>query len=172
MLKVILTGLVGFAAGFGVATLVTKNKYEQIASEEIEAMRQYVKKKTGDEEFQSKKAQVEKHREDMKKFEEERINYATESGKEETTDIKRPYIIPEEEFVVDDEDFRKVSLEYYTESETLYEETELIPNIEEAVGLDCINLLHGISEDTIYVRNEEYGIDYEVIKIAGSGPER
>lgn len=172
MLKIVISGVVGFAAGFCAATLYNKNKYEKIASEEIEAMRQYVKKKTGEEEFQSKKIQVEKHKEEMKKFEEERINYDTESEKEVRPMEKKPYIIPEEEFVVDDEDFRKVTVEYYTESELLYEETEPIPNINETVGEDCINLLHGIGDDTIYVRNEEFGIDYEVIKIAGSGPER
>lgn len=179
MLRTIIFGVVGFAAGFGLATYLTKTKYEDMANEEIQAMRDYVKKKTGDEseEVESKKAQVEKHKEDMKKFEEKRINYAqaSEKGKEvefmNDVDATKPYRIPEEDFVVDDEDFEKVSLEYYTESELLYEGEEVVSNVEETVGQDCLNLLHGFEGDTIYIRNEKYQIDYEVIKINGTGPE-
>lgn len=179
MLRTIIFGVVGFAAGFGLATFLTKTKYEDMANEEIQAMRDYVKKKTGEEpEGKDKKAQVEKHKEDMKKFEEERINYATasERGKEvafvSDADRMKPYRIPEEDFVVDDEEFDKVSLEYYTESELLYEGDEVVSNVEETVGQDCLNLLHGFDDDTIYVRNEKFNIDYEVIKVNGTGPER
>ena len=172
MLRTVIVGAVSFVAGFGLAAVLTKSKYEEIMNEEIQAMREYVKKKTDDDSNSDKKAQVKKHEEDMKEFEKKITNYSGKKDEVEIVDGRKPYRIPEEDFVVDDEDFEKVTLEYYTETECLYENGELVPNDEEIVGKDNLNLLHGYSDDTIYVRNEKLGIDYEVIKIIGSGPER
>ena len=174
MLRTILTGVIGFAAGVGIGVFLTKSKYEEIANEEIDAMREYVKKKTEMGTPEDKRTEITKHDEDMREFEKHRVNYSGSSkGKEvNVVDLNKPYRIPEEDFVIDDDDFSKVSLEYYTESELLYEGQEVVSNVEETVGKDCLALLHGFSDDTIYVRNEKFGIDYEVIKIDGSGPER
>ncbi len=172
MLRTIIVGSVSFVAGFGLATFLAKSKYEEMANEEIQAMREYVKKKTHEDSDSSKKAQVERHEKDMTEYEKVVTNYSGKKEEVEIVDGRQPYRIPEEDFVVDDEDFDKVTLEYYTETECLYENGELVPNDEEIVGKDNLNLLHGYSDDTIYVRNEKLGIDYEVIKIIGSGPER
>ena len=48
MLRTVIVGAVSFVAGFGLAAVLTKSKYEEIMNEEIQAMREYVKKKTDD----------------------------------------------------------------------------------------------------------------------------
>lgn len=170
MLREVIIFAVGASAGFAGGMFFFKTKYERIANEEIESMREYVKNKTGDDE---KKDDSEPREKVVEEFNTHVVNYntITESDKGvKKLNGGKPYRISEEDFVVDDEDFTKVSLEYYPESELLCEGNDSV-NIDETVGRDILNLLHGFSDEVIYVRNEEFGIDYEIVKVPGDGPE-
>ena len=170
MLKELIIGVAGVAAGFAGATLLWKSKYEKQAHEEVESMREYVN------ELKTKKTNLvkeleENHDEIIEGLKEKVKPYFHHEGAE-VRDLKHIYEIPEEDFVVEDEDFAKVSLEYYVESGDLYEGNEVVGDVNAVVGRDILNKLHGISDGVLYVRNENLETDYEVIKVEGSSPER
>jgi hypothetical protein len=91
-----------------------------------------------------------------------------------TLDRSRPYLIPEEVFMDEDEDqskFSKITITYWEEDDTLCDEREaIIPDIEGTVG--AINL-HSFGQnegqrDVIYVRNERLKADYEIVRESAS----
>ena len=167
MLKCIIFGVVGAAAGFASATLLWKKKFEKEAQEEVESMREYVEMvKAGENvvkvDFGDREKDVEELKAVIKPY----------AGSEVSKiDKFKPYEIPEEDFVIEDEDFSKTTLEYYVESGLLYEGNEVV-SADDVVGRDILNKLHGFGDDVMYVRNEKYNTDYEVIKVEGVGPER
>lgn len=169
MLKEIIIGVAGVAIGFAGATLLWKNKYEKEAREEVESMREYVNElkaegNVGKVEFDRKEA--------VGELKEKIEPYSKAFSHTEVRDLNDIYEIPEEDFVMEDENFDKVSLEYYADSGDLYEGAEIVGDINSVIGSDILNKLHGIGSDVLYVRNENLETDYEVIKIEGAGPER
>jgi multidrug efflux pump subunit AcrA (membrane-fusion protein) len=89
-------------------------------------------------------------------------------------DKTRPYLIPEEEYMEDDEvsGYSKLTITYWEEDDTLCDEREaIIPDIEGTVG--AINL-HSFDEsgskakDVIYVRNDRLKADYEIVRVKQS----
>ena len=169
MLKELGIFMVGGACGFAGAYLLLKNRYETMVKEADEAAMAWVKERTrSEEEEKSDKIEedaVLQHRRDMEKYNKIRERMIDEEiGMVDNN--SHIYRISEQDFVIGDEDFDQVSLEYYTDGESLYEGSECIPNIEDVVGVDNIALLHG-AEDVIYVRNEDLRTDYEVSKIVG-----
>lgn len=172
MIKEIGIFMVGGACGFTGAYLLLKTRYEAMVKEADEAAINWVKSRgcaddTDDlSEAVTKSEQVLQHEKDMVNYNKIKERMVTEGVVNEVNDTI--YRISEQDFVVDDEDFDKVSLEYYTEDESLYEEGgSAIPNIDDIVGADNLAYLHG-AEDVIYVRNEDLRTDYEVNKIVGS----
>ena len=163
MVREVICFAVGAATGFGAAYVILKKKYDAIVKEEVDAAVEWAQSH-GEKESQEEKENEMSH-EDLVDKRNEIVSEKYEGG--DAMDAERPYIIPEEDFVVDDEEYTKVSLDYYTDDEMLYEGEEPIINVEQVVGRDNINLLHGGPDDVIYVRNEKYGIDYEICKIAG-----
>ncbi len=167
MVKEIICFAVGAAAGFGVATYFMKTKYEAMVEEETKNAMEWVKNRNSDE-----KTEEISHSEEVKKFNNIATNYNKVKERVESEglimDENKPYRISEGDFVVDDDEYGKVSLDYYTDEGALYEDDECISNVDEVVGLDNLNLLRGIDDDVIYVRNEKYKIDYEVSRIVGS----
>ena len=173
MLKEFGIFMVGGACGFAGAYLLLKSRYEAMVKEADEAALAWVREREGrtdgkDElsEAITKSEQVLQHEKDMTNYNKIRERMVSEGVIGE--DKKTIYRISQQDFVIDDEDFDHVSLEYYTEDEALYEEGgPMIPNIEDVVGADNLAYLHG-AEDVIYVRNEDLRTDYEVNKIVGS----
>lgn len=167
MLKEIGLFLFGGACGFAGATFLLKTKYETMAKEADEAAMNFIKSKQNEDEEkkeESKTEQVIKHGKDMTEYHNITKDYKIEVEEKLTDTI---YRISESDFVVDDEEFDKVSLEYYPEDGLLYEDGgEVIPNVDDVVGQDNLSILHG-TEDTIYIRNENLRTDYEVSKILG-----
>jgi len=167
MVREIICFAIGAAAGFGAATYLMKSKYEAMVEEETKSAMEWVKNKSED----TKTDEI-THSEDVKKFNEIAPNYNTISKRVEEEGVlmkdDAPYRITEGDFVMDDDEYGKVSLEYYTDEGGLYEDGEFISNVDEVVGKANLDLLHGIDEDVIYVRNEKYMIDYEISRVIGS----
>ena len=167
MLKEILCFGVGAACGCVGTYLVLKNRYETMAKEADEAAMDFIKKRTGEKKPEETMTTVTtpavvRHEDatNYNKIRKEIVDDGEELG-------NRPYRIDEEDFVVDDMDYDRVSLEYYTDGESLFEGAEYIPNVEDVVGEDNIAFLHGSEEDVIYVRNDDLQTDYEISKIVG-----
>lgn len=74
-----------------------------------------------------------------------------------------PYVIDYDDF--DENGYETESLYYYDDGVLINSITnEIIEDIDGTVGTDSIEQLKGSGEDYIYVRNDELGIDYEILR--------
>ena len=166
MIREVVCFVVGAAAGFGAATYFMKSKYEAMVDEEVKSVMEWAKKKEkesidhGNEELS--------HSEDVEKFNEIAPNYNTISEKvNKVMDEFKPYRISEGDYVIDDDEYAKVTLEYYTDEDGLFEGSEYISNVEGTVGQDNLDFFVSTGDDIMYVRNEKYKTDYEICRIVG-----
>lgn len=170
MLREIAIFTIGAAAGFAASNFLMKNRYKAMLDEEIKSVMDWVKTKTG--ETKEASTDEEKSEEEEKEDGEpaKEYNKIRDRMVEEgliMNETKKPYIIEEADFVMDDDEYDKISLEYYTDSYALYEGGEYIPNVDEVVGQENIDLLVESMDDLMYVRNEGYKTDYEISKVIG-----
>ena len=169
MVKEILCFAIGAAAGFGTATYLMKTKYEAMVEEETKSAMEWVKNKGSEKDKDSDESMS--HSDEVNKYNEIAPNYNTIAKKVEETgllDENEPYRISEGDYLMDDDEYGKVSLDYYSDDHSLYEDGEFISNIEDVVGSDNLEMFKSIDEDVMYVRNEKFKIDYEICKIIGS----
>ena len=177
-----LSKFVAFAFGVAVGSVATwklvEAKYRQIADEEIESVREVYAKVYGDstEESEDEDEEDQKIFDDLVKDlgyssdEDEKKETGTEKetreeseGEEDEDDMIRPYVIEEEDY--DEIGYDTESLYYYDDGVLIYSITEeVIKDIDGLVGQDSIDQLLESGEDYIYVRNDELGIDFEILR--------
>ena len=158
-MKNAITKLFIFATGAVIGSLATmkyaEKKYSAIAEEEIASVREVYRKKGKAENGRKN------DREQMEKI----INnqkYAGHSEKEgESESVKKPYVITPEEF---GEDYEAESLVYYADGVLANYYDEPIDDIDEYVGKDSLNHFGEYEDDSVYVRNDEKKIDYEILR--------
>ena len=160
-LKCFVAFSLGAAVGSVAAWRFLKSKYEQMAREEIDEVREYYRQKEIEE--------VEKKQE-IFEYETLANSYTQadapvdeieqEGGSETMKDA--PYIITPEEFAADDE--------YEAESLTLYACGTLtddfdnpIEDVEGMVG-DALDHFGEFEDDSVFVRNDRYKCNYEILK--------
>lgn len=163
-IKYFVTFTLGAAVGSVAAWSFLKSKYEQLAREEIDEVREYYHQKEIEEEF------VENNEPDEDDLEEsayrELVNthyIEQEGGSEAMNDVSdTPYVITPEEFSSDDE--------YQSESLTLYACGTLtddfdnpIEDVPAMVG-DAFDHFGEYEDDVVYVRNDRYKCNYEICK--------
>ena len=187
MNKSILSKVFIFAVGAAIGSTVTwkfvKTKYEKIANEEIESVKEIYGAK-----------RVEKTEPDIADTETnstglnnalnraidtitasdlgaltditERYNYTapTTNKKEDKTMFEDiPYVIPPDEFGELD-DYNTISLTYYADGVLTDEDDEPIDDFEEIIGEDSLNHFGEYEEDSVFVRNDSLRTDYEILK--------
>ena len=172
-----IVGVLMFAAGMAVGSIVTwkfvKTKYERIANEEIESIKEvYSKKETATKVSQPQQEDAEEVTNNPSVYEIkeylERIKengYHKEENKEEgDPDMNdSPYVISPDEFGNRD-DHTCVSLSYYADGVLADDwDTPVIDPIEE-VGPDIASHFGEYEEDTVFVRNEKLKVDYEICR--------
>ncbi len=190
--------LVMFIAGATVGSAVTwcyvKKKYEQIAQEEIDSVKEVFAKKEG----YSQAKEAAKAGEEVIRRLNDGIRMAADQAKEKP-DIseyaamihkyggsvsgekegvvkeKYPYVIPPEEFG-EFEDYEKISLTYYADGVLADENDEIVDNVEDIVG-DALDHFGEYEDDSVFVRCDERKCDYEILldqrtfsEVAGSKP--
>lgn len=81
-----------------------------------------------------------------------------------------PYVISPDSYVTEHNDYAKIVLHYYEDNEVLeYDEYNLdkgddhFADIGSTIGHDAVNHFGEFEKDTVYVRNEALGNDYEVL---------
>lgn len=81
-----------------------------------------------------------------------------------------PYVISPDSFINEHNEYAKIVLHYYEENEVLeyeeYDEAEgddHFADIGSTIGHDAVNHFGEFEKDTVYVRNEALGNDYEVL---------
>ena len=146
--------IVGAAIGSIVTWRYVEKKYEQIAQEEIDSVKEVFAKRepeiTETKDVISEKAFNAKEKPNIVEYaaklrEQGYTNYADvepetdkEEVNEESMDIDIPYVIPPEEFGEFD-DYEKIGLTYYADQVLTDEDDELVEDIEDTVGFDSLD---------------------------------
>ena len=188
MNKNLLTSL-AFVAGAAVGSAITwkllKTKYEKIAQEEIDSVKEtYAKMRKDD--LEAKKVDIEAAKaklhpaesekaetpevqpEEVKEYEDviARHNYTSysnninEKGGDVMTD--RPYVISPDEFG-DYPDYETISLTYYNDKVLTDEYNEIVDDIDDLIGEDSLNHFGEYEDDSVFVRNDALKVDYEIL---------
>lgn len=80
--------------------------------------------------------------------------------KEGTAD-KSPYVISPEEF--NESNYETQTLFYYADRVLADDDENIIENIHELIGDEALTQFGVYEQDCVYVRNERFGIDYEIL---------
>lgn len=158
---------VGAALGSAVTWKFVKTKYERIAQEEIDSVK---------EAYATSKAEKEEEiiREEIRSESAkiiEKFSYASSIEKEEEkVDTRRPYVIPPSDF--DEVGYDTVSLEYYEDGVLVDDRGNIIRNVDEMIGIDPEEHFGEYEDDSVFVRDDRVKIDYEILRHEGSYSER
>lgn len=170
----------GAAAGSVVAWRLLKDKYEQIAQEEIDSVKaEYSSRhKTEDENELPMDTLEDKpvNPTDLKQFAKiiqsnEYVDYSnvdetTEQPKEVKAVISddKPYVITPEEFgEFEDDGYECVSLTYYADGVLTDEYDEPVNDIENKVGEDFSEHFGEYENDSVFIRNDRLRKDFEIL---------
>lgn len=173
-----LTNLIAFAAGAAIGSAVTwklvKTKYERIAQEEIDSVKEV---------FLNRRASTSEEDTIEEKFVEatpvvkqvdivayanklKDMGYTNYGGNGKTapeTEKMAPYVIKPEQFG-DEMDHETISLNYYADGVLANDWDEVIVDVAGTVGLDSLNHFGEYENDTVFVRNDELKRDYEIMR--------
>lgn len=174
-MKGTLTNVLIFVAGAAIGSIATwkivKTKYEQIAQEEIDSVKEAYSKRCDillEELHNEEVTEIEKSEED-----EEFDEYADiisncgyietcEEGGTTPVKVKKPYVISPEEFGEIDE-YDTTSLTYYADGVLTDERDIPIQDVESIVGKDSLTHFGEYEDDSVFVRNERLRTDYEIL---------
>ena len=172
--------ILGAAVGSGVTWYFLKDKYEKLAQEEIDSVKEVFSKRASDisekdepqddvedtpEEPTVK--EVDSYKEFVNKLEytDYSTNKTTEDKQEKAADIEHednPYVITHEEFGELDE-YDEISLTYYSDQILTDELNELVEDVENTVGFESLAHFGEYEDDSVFVRNDRLKCDYEIL---------
>jgi hypothetical protein len=176
-----------FAVGAAVGSLATwkivKTKYEKIAQEEIDSVKEvYTKKMIGEEidlslsvgiDPDEDNRTLEEKLKDLKIVTDEYTSIiqnqgyasnavAPEPKKEvEKVVIDRPYVISPEEY--GELGYEEIELTYYADEVLADDQNELVEDVDDIVGLDSLKRFGEFEDDSVHVRNDALHADYEIL---------
>lgn len=165
----------GAAAGSVVTWKLLKTKYEKIAQEEIDSVKEvYSKKATAlSNEVEKAHAYLRANTVADTKDRAEKVNYgktvadlgySAEDNKEEqeeTMEDKEIYVIPPDDF--GETGYETMSLTYFADKVLTDETDEPIENEEELIGKGSLNHFGEYEDDSVFVRNDREKIDFEIL---------
>lgn len=171
-----LTGIIAFAtgaaAGAAASWYFAKTKYERIAQEEIDSVKEAFNapcEDHGPEPTEDKEDEEEDHPELSEKEYTAVVNdhgytaYSDAEQKEvESMGFRKPYVIPPEEFG-EEEEYGRSSLTYYADKVLVDELDEMVENVEDTIGFESLTHFGEYEEDSVYVRNERIKCDFEIL---------
>ena len=175
-----------FAVGAFIGSAATwqyvKKKYEKIAEEEIQSVKDVFSKKENDmndrlsvannllkenlknkviveEEIDSTPDidEPEEHEDYEKVLKENRYYQESEKKYED-----RPYVIAPEEF--GELDYNIIGLVYYADDVIADDNDEIIDNIDSTIGNDAVSHFGEYDDDAVYIRNDTLKCDYEILR--------
>ena len=175
-------GFVMFVLGAAVGSVVTwqytKKKYEQIAQEEIDSVKEIFSRResAADVEIVTPEPQTAKvgkpeEKPDITEYaarleREGYTNYSNVSAgekKEEQEAMEmKPYVISPEEFG-EFEDYERISLSYYADQILADEDDEKVEDVDNVVGLESLTHFGEFEDDSVFVRNDRLKCDYEIL---------
>lgn len=174
----LLAFIMGAAAGSVGTWYCVRKKYEELAQEEIDSVKEVFSKR----EQELKGEAVSKNiAESIKAEDKEKpsikeyaailqkqgytdYSHMEEEEKEEAVTMQsdKPYVIPPEQFG-DNEDYEQISLTYYADQILADENDEIVEDVEETVGFESLNHFGEFEDDSVFVRNDMRKCDYEIL---------
>ena len=160
----------GAAAGVAVSWRILKKKYEHIANEEIASVKEYFSKRAAvNEQTQPEKNEESEEKDDSEPSDEDVTSYTRLARKygdisperKEEKDMP-PYVIPPEEF--GEKDYPMVSLTYYSDGVLADGLDQPVDDVEGTVGVESLSHFGEYEDDSVFVRNDDLGIDYEILR--------
>ena len=170
------THAIAFVAGGAIGSVATwyfvKKKYETIAQEEIDSVKERFLGNKSEEPsiYISPEEEVETKEEIEEinaQYEEILVDngytgYSNISATKEDDISAVPYVIPPEEFG-EKEDYDCISLTYYDDGVLTDSYDELIEDVENVVGNDSLKHFGEYEDDSVFVRNDRLKNDYEIL---------
>ena len=177
--------LVSFIIGAAIGSIVTwqyvKKKYEQLAQEEINSVKEVFSKKetpidNGDN-IRINTAYKVNEKPDISAYaarlynlgytnysdsEKVKAKEIPEIDSEEEEASSSPYVISPENFG-EFEDYETISLTYYADQVLTDEVDEVIDDADNTVGLDSLSHFGEYEDDSVFVRNDNLKCDYEIL---------
>lgn len=174
-----LTNILIFTTGVSIGSVTTwkllKTKYEQIAREEIDSVKEIYRNKNTMDEYKIGASHAFKQGvEDAKEYisiikeNEYSTKYSEMSKKKkeekEIDDVEKPYVIPPEEFGIYNH-YDTISLTYYSDGVVADDDEEVMEedDVDAAIGLDALNHFGEFEDDSVFVRNDKRKVDYEIL---------
>lgn len=161
----------GTATGFATAWQFAKKKYEQIAEDEINSVKEAFLKRGHDAADAETTAKPQPGAEaSLKKFEEKPdISTYAEILKHEAyvpegmkMEESKPYVISPDEFG-EFEDYETISLTYYADQVLVDDGGGKIEDVDGVVGMESLAHFGEYEDDSVFVRNDRLRCDYEIL---------
>lgn len=165
-MKSIILGSLSFTIGACIGSYITyknvKSKYEQIAQEEIDSVKELYSNKS--------KKDKENIREEKQKKQEinnyasilSKSGYTDYSKTENVENILEPHVILPEEY--GENEYETLSYTFYADGILADEDDEIVENVVELVGKDFANHFGEYEDDSVFIRNDIREIDFEVLR--------
>lgn len=172
-----------FSSGAAIGSVVTwklvKTKYEQISREEIKSVREAfaaeeTKETSKEEEVVEESEEPDETEEvvEMKQYKAtlKGAGYLDEHNelmneKEVYDEMNKPYVISPDDFGDPDVGYDTESLDYFEGDGVLTDSFgEVVENVDELVGADFANHFGDYEKDSVFIRNDEMEVDYEILR--------
>ena len=168
--------VLGVAVGSVVTWRYVEKKYEQIAQDEIDSVKEVFSKREAEftENTEARiKADNAKEKPSVIEYaarlrEQGYTNYSDmadekpEEVKEAPMTVDKPYVIAPEEFG-DLDDYETISLNYYADQILADDNDVIVDDVEDVVGFDSLNSFGEYEDDSVFVRNDRLKCDYEIL---------
>jgi len=172
----------GAAIGASISWYYAKSRYERIAQEEIDSVKEVFSKKRSNSidnnpdnlkakvTEESKNPSIEKP--DMMEYvtqikSEKYVDYSSKNALKQESNVndsvKRPYVIPPDSFGEFD-DYSTISFMYYADHILADEMDQPVENVEELIGFESLTHFGEYDDDSVYVRNDLRKTDYEILR--------
>ena len=174
-----------FAVGAAIGTAATwkffKTKYERIAQEEIDSVKEVVSRRDGESSKPvehpvadaeqtatapvAKKPDIKEYAANLRKL--GYNDYSAISKKDKTQeevkqDVDKPYVISPDEFG-EFYDYERIDLTYYSDGVLADENDDIVDDADNSVGSDFAEHFGDYEEDAVHIRNDRLKCDYEIL---------
>ena len=166
----VLTFAVGAAVGSAVTWKLLDTKYNKLAQEEINSVKEYYASKNAPTEEEAEdegETTCEETEEDLTETMNDILAgqaYVEKEGDEDDM-APEPYVINPDDF--GDMDYDTETLVYYADGVLADTQDNVIEDVEELVGSEALKEFDEYEDDVVYVRNDNLGVDYEIVRDYG-----
>lgn len=161
---------IAFLLGAGIGSVVTwklvETKYKKLAQEEIDSVREVYSKKEIALANEVKKAhaclEANTKNDKVPSYQHivEDMGYVSESEEEEGAG--NVHVIPPESY--GELGYEEVSLTYYADNVLAYDDDSVIRDVNKVVGKGSLNTFGEYEDDSVFVRDDDKKIDYEILR--------